>query len=180
MYNKWFNRQVVLILSLVFVASLFRLLPHPPNVTPLIAMSIFAGAFLQDKRLGFLIIFLSMFVSDIFIGFHSTMPAVYVSIFISILLGSLLQKRLGVLSVLVVTLASSIQFFLITNFAVWFLQSLYPKTMEGLILCYTAAIPFFRNALLGDIFYVGVLFGAYVLIARVFVSSSTPSSVRSN
>jgi hypothetical protein len=63
-------------------------------------------------------------------------------------------------------LASSVLFFVLTNFGVWAFDALYPKTLEGLMACYVAAIPFFRNTLLGDLSYTVVLFGGFALLER--------------
>jgi hypothetical protein len=111
-----------------------------------------------------------MFVSDIFIGFYSwpIMLSVYGSFFIASLLGEYIKNHKNVGSIAVVTLSSSIIFFLITNWAVWQFGTMYAHSWQGLLDSYLMAIPFFRNSLVGDIFYAGLLFGAYETV-RFFV-----------
>ena len=72
-------------------------------------------------------------------------------------------------------MTSSALFFLVTNFGVWAFGSLYPMTWDGLIACYVAAVPFFRNTLQGDLFYTLVLFGGFRLLERRFSGLREPS-----
>ena len=83
-------------------------------------------------------------------------------------IGFLLRDRRTPLQIAGASLAGSVLFFVVTNFGVWMLGSLYPKTLEGLVACYVAAIPFFHNTLLGDAFFTAVLFGGFVLAQRRF------------
>ncbi len=112
----------------------------------------------------------AMLVSDYFIGFYHlpVMLSVYLSFAISGLLGLWLKKHKTLNNTIGVTLFASVQFYLLTNFAVWAFGSLYPPDAQGLLASYVNALPFFRNTLLGDFFYVGVLFGAYELVTRFF------------
>ena len=159
------------VFGVIVVAAIFRLIPHPFNFTPIVAMALFGGAYVENKRLATFVVFGAMFLSDLMLGFHSTMLVVYPSLFCIILAGRILSNRrsalFGVAPILApVTVASSIFFFLTTNFGVWLLQDLYPKTLSGLGLCYVAALPFFQNAIVGDLIYTGVLFGSIVLLER--------------
>jgi len=158
--------KLLIVLAIIGVAALFRFLPHPPNFVPLTAIALFAGAYITDKRLAFLIPIGAMFISDAIIGFHSTMLFVYASLIAMVGIGMLLQNRKRVLPVAIATLSGAILFFIVTNFGVWTMGTMYPKTIDGLIACYVAAIPFFRNALTGDIVYVTLLFGSYALAHR--------------
>ena len=147
---------------LVLLAIAARFLPHPANFTPIAAVALFSGVYL-NKRFGLLLPMAAMFLSDLLIGFYSApiMISVYASFAISGLLGWWLAKHRGVVTTFGATLASSTIFFLVTNWAVWQFGTLYPTTGAGLIASYIAAIPFWRNMLLGDIFYVAILFGCY-------------------
>ena len=120
-----------------------------------------------------------MLVSDYFIGFYNpaVMASVYLSFAVSGLLGVWLRTRKNVANALGVTLFASVQFYILTNFAVWAFGTLYPKTAAGLLSSYINALPFFRNTLLGDVFYVGVLFGIYETV-RYFVSLRVPKSTK--
>jgi hypothetical protein len=147
-------------------AVLLRLIPHLPNFAPIAAMALFGGTYL-NKKYALVIPLLAMFVSDLFLGFHSTMPYVYSSFFLTGLIGLWLRSHKNWKNVLAASLGSSVLFFLVTNFGVW-ASGWYPQTLTGLTQSYLAAIPFFRNTLAGDLFYTGVFFGGYEL-AKAFL-----------
>lgn len=146
----------------IIVAIILRLLPHPPNFAPIAAIALFGGTYL-GKKYALLVPLAAMIVSDYFIGFYDLklMLAVYGSFLLIGLLGLWLKQHKSVRNITGVTLLGSILFFIITNFAVWAFSSWYPHNFTGLWQCYVLALPFFRNTLLGDLFYVSVLFGAY-------------------
>lgn len=148
-------------------AVILRLIPHPPNIAPIAAMALFGGAYL-DKRYALLIPLAALFISDFFIGFHNTMLFVYGSFLVAGLMGIWLQKHKTIPNTIGATLISSLLFFLITNFGVWLVGGLYPKTFQGLVDAYFYAIPFFRNTIIGDLFYVGLFFGSYELVLRTY------------
>lgn len=152
----------------IVAAVCLRFLPHPWNMSPLTALALFSGAFLTTRR-GITILLLILFVSDLFLGFHSLIPVTWGSFLLVIGLGKALKGRLGPTSVILASLGGSIIFFLLTNLGVYLFTSLYPKTLAGLAACFTAAIPFFRNALLGDLIYTTALFGIYALALRRMV-----------
>jgi len=160
--------RLAVVMSMVFSAAVFRLLPHPPNLTPIAAMALFGGAYFTDKRLAFLAPLAALFLSDVVLGFGfgAETLVVYASFALIVCMGFWLRKRRTLLPIAGVTLASSVQFFITTNLGVWAFSSLYPKTTEGLLACYVAAIPFFRNTLLGDGLYVALLFGGFALAER--------------
>lgn len=162
--------------SLILAAVFTRLLPHPPNVTPIMAIALFSAVYL-DRKHTFIIPLAVMFVSDCFIGFHDVIFWVYGSFLLIGFIGLWLRKHQGVAMTFGATFAGSLLFFLITNFGVWMsAQSIYTHDTTGLYQCYIAAIPFFRNALIGDVFYVGALFGSYELVKKflpaLFVAKS--------
>jgi hypothetical protein len=158
--------RLLIVLAIIGVAALFRFLPHPPNFVPLTAIALFAGAYISDKRLAFLIPIGAMFISDAIIGFHNTMLFVYAGLFAMVGIGMLLQNRKRVVPIAIAALSGAIFFFIVTNFGVWAMGTMYPKTVEGLVACYVAAIPFFRNAIAGDMVYVTLLFGSFALAQR--------------
>ncbi len=155
-------RKLILGASLIFIAALSRLLPHPPNVVPITAMALAGGVYFE-RRYALIIPMIALFVSDCIIGFHATVPFVYGCFLITGLIGMWLSnhKRIGYIAG--GTILSSIIFFVITNFGVWRTGGgwFYPKTWQGLIECYTLAIPFFRNSIAGDLVYTGILFGLF-------------------
>jgi hypothetical protein len=154
-------------LLVILVAVLLRLLPHLPNFTPIAAMALFGGAYL-NKKFVFIIPILAMFVSDIFLGFHQTMPYVYGSFILAGVIGLWLKNHKSAKNVICASLISSILFFLITNFGVW-AAGWYPKTLSGLFESYVMGIPFFKNTVFGDLIYTGLFFGGYELM-RVLAS----------
>jgi len=150
---------------LIIVAVLLRLVPHPANFAPVAALALFGGVYL-DKRWALILPLAAMLMSDIFIGFYTwqVMASVYISFALVGLIGLWVRKHKKAAVVIGATLSGSILFFLITNFAVWAFGMMYPHTLQGLITSYVAGIPFFRNTLLGDYFYVGLFFGSYELV----------------
>jgi hypothetical protein len=161
-----------LLLSLVLVGAAARLIPHPPNFTPVGALALFSGAAFVDWRMAFAVPLVAMFGSDVALGaiagdwtitFHTNMPAVYLAFIINVVLGMWLLRRRSLLRVAGVSLLGALQFFVITNFSVWALGDWYPKTPLGLLECYIAALPFFQNQVLGDLAFAGILFGSLAL-----------------
>ena len=143
---------------LVFFAILLassRLIPHPPNFTPIIASALLAPLLIKDRIFGICIPLLAMFFSDIIIGFHPYQFVVYSTLLIISLLAPMKKNfiYIGAGAIL-----SSVWFFVVTNFSVWIIWDFYPKTLEGLLLCYTLAIPFFKNTLISTILFTGILF----------------------
>jgi hypothetical protein len=166
--------RTLLALALLVLAAALRIAPHPWNFTPVGAMALFSGALLKDRRLALLFPLLTLFLGDIFIGFHKLIPIVYASFLINVAIGLWLRERRTISRISLATLAGAIQFFLITNFAVWQFLSGYPHTASGLVACYAAGIPFFWNTLAGDAVYAALLFGAYALAER-FLPALSPS-----
>ena len=149
---------------MVFIAAFVRLLPHPPNFAPIAAMALFGGAYFNKKSLAFIVPLTAMFLTDAIIGFYSYGWVVYISFALIVLLGILMLKKVSVKNVILASLTASVSFFVITNFGVWALGTLYSKTPAGLMDRYIAAIPFFQNSLIGDLFFSGVMFGVYELV----------------
>ncbi|MBW7959880.1 hypothetical protein H3C65_00075 [Patescibacteria group bacterium] len=138
-------------LLIVLLAVIARLVPHIPNFVPITGLALFSGAHFKNK-ISFLIPLAAMAISDIFLGFHNTIPYVYLSFIVIFFIGRLIKKT-SFLAVASASLISAVLFFLITNFGVWQAGSMYPKTVEGLLQCYLMGLPFFRNTVLGDLFY---------------------------
>jgi len=168
--------NLVTAILLILFAALSRILPHPANFTPIAAIALFSGVYL-NKRLAFAIPVIAMFISDLILGLHSGMLWVYGSFVIITLLAFWLKGKMSVETGLRpvsgkkigylfgTTLASSVIFFIVTNFGVW-ISGYYGLTLQGLAQCYTLAIPFFRNSVVGDFVYVALMFGVYELLSR--------------
>lgn len=152
-----------MIFIFIFIGVVARFLPHLPNMTPIGAIALFGGRYLP-KRLAIVLPLVAMVISDLYLGFHKTMPYVYGSFILTSLIGMWLRHHTSSYHVVLATLISSTLFFLITNFGVWAHTPLYSKTITGLMESYVMGLPFFRNTLIGDLFYSTVFFGGYELV----------------
>jgi len=165
------KQQTLLLGGIATVLVLFdiatRLLPHPANLTAVGAVGLFAGA-VMPRKWGIVLPVSVMAFSDIFLGFHNIMIFTWGSMMLAAGIGYLLRTKIRPMYLVFGSVAASVQFFLITNWAVWMFTPLYPKGLSGLFASYVAGIPFFRNMLLGDIGYTAVLFAVYAL-ARVAI-----------
>ena len=178
MKYKSINPRFIVVFSVILVAALLRLLPHWPNFTPIAAMALFAGTYFDRKQYAFAIPIAAMFISDLVIGLHANMPAVYLSFVITVLIGMAIRKKINVGSVMLASLSSAVIFFLITNFASWLASPFYPQTAAGLAECYVAGLMFFRdttngfsffmNDLFGTTFFSAVFYGAFYLVQMRF------------
>lgn len=178
MKYKTFTPRFIFVLSVIVVAALLRLLPHWPNFTPIAAMALFAGTYIEKKQYAFAIPLAAMFLSDIVIGFHANIPAVYLSFAITVLIGMAIRRWVTVGTVLMAAIVSSLIFFLVTNFSAWLVSPFYPQNFAGLIECYIAGLLFFRdqsqgfsffvNDILGTMFFTSVFYGAFYLAEMRF------------
>ena len=166
------TRNLLAITSIILLAVISRVIPHPPNFAPITAIALLGSVYYKNKWQSIFIPIIIMFVSDLIIGLHGTIPFVYGAFLLITLVGFWLKKHFSYKNLLIVTLLSSVSFFLITNFGVWLVYDMYPKTFSGLIEAYVMAIPFFRNTLLGDLLYTSVLFGAVELMKRYNIIST--------
>jgi hypothetical protein len=177
------------LLGAVLPAAFARLIPHPPNFAPITAMALFGAATFTDKKLALLTPILALFVSDLCIeamyrmalvaswGIYSGMWVTYSAFLFITLMGFLLRYHRTVPAITGMTLAGSAVFFVVTNSGVWAGGNLYPRTLDGLLTCYMAAIPFFQNTLLGDAVYSTALFGGFTLAERLLpVLRALPST----
>lgn len=161
------------LVSITLAAALARLLPHWWNFTPIGALALFGGAYFLRRSTAVAVPLAAMLLSDVVLGithygsvlWHSQ-PVVYACFVATVLVGMLLRNRRTIVTVPAAAIASSVLFYLVTNFSVWYRGDMYPHTAEGLAECYIAAIPFFRNGLLGDLFYSAILFGGFELAQR--------------
>ena len=163
---------LVILAVLIALGVAGRLLPHPPNFTPMAAIALFAGFIFIKRYMAVVAVISTMILCDYF-AFGSlsvswfgskSMFVVYIALLFPIVFKNFLQRKLGVLRIFGAALASSSVFFLATNFAVWAFSPMYEKTLEGLVLCYTMAIPFFQNTIAGDLIWSGVIFGTYLAL----------------
>ncbi len=152
---------LIIALTLIAFAVVSRVLPHPANFAPIAAVAIFGGALLP-RKLALTLPLVAMILSDMYLGLHPLIMFTWGSFVLIALLSSFRFKSISVLSVVGGSLGASVLFYVVTNFGVWIEGRLYAPTFSGLINCYVNALPFFRNTLLGDMVYSGMLFGVYV------------------
>ena len=164
--------------AMIVLAALSRLLPHPPNFSPIEAVALFGSAYFACRGWALLVPLLAMFASDCVLGLinggiyfeyfaNAHFLAIYASIVLSTLLGFGLRGRVNGVRVLGFSLAGSVLFFLITNAAVWATASNLAETpacYSGLLPCYVAGLPFFQWTVLGTLFYSALLFGGFALL----------------
>jgi hypothetical protein len=174
--------------GMILLAALSRLIPHPPNFAPITAIALFGAANFDRKWKAFLVPLAAMFLSDLGLealyrlglspawGLHPWMGVVYATFAVIVVMGLCLRGRTSPATVATMTLASSIVFFLVTNFAVWWLSpdapfpQGFPKSAAGLIECYTFALGWFHWTLLGDATYATALFGGFAIAERALPS----------
>lgn len=135
-----------LIILFILISVWFRLIPHLPNFTPVTSLALFSGLMLKRKWLSISIPLVAMMLSDLVLGFSSISIWVYLGFVLVTTIGWFLNK-MNIKSILL----SSLIFFIVSNFGVWMLD--YSHTFEGLIICYTLAIPFFGYSIMGDLFW---------------------------
>lgn len=149
-------------------AVLFRLVPHPWNVTPLAAMFLFSGATFRSKSKSLLVPLVALLASDYAVDlllYHGAYrwfsPFTWLGFMLIGLLGWTLRSRWNWARIGGISVAASAIFFLVSNFGVWLAWTMYPRSASGLAECYAAGLPFFGNTLAGDLFFSALMFGSY-------------------
>ena len=168
-----------LLLIILFIAVIFfgRVLPHPYNFTPLIAVTLLSSYAISNRILALLVPLMGFWLSDLFMNnvvyagyysnftiFNSGMIWTYGAIILVGLMGSSFINKISSGKVVLASLSGSTIFYIISNFGVWVLSPMYAKSVTGLIQCYTLALPFYGTSLIGDLLYSSLLFGAYQLV----------------
>ena len=139
-------------IALILILSFSRVIPHPSNFTPVLAIGIFSGFYFRQLYLSLFIVIFAMFLGDLYLGFHNTMLFTYISLAIAVTTG-LFIKKFKFSEILYTGLASSVAFFIITNFGAWLTLEMYEKNFAGLLHSYTLAIPFIHNTLISTFIY---------------------------
>lgn len=170
------SRANIPVVSLIVLTALTRLLPHWPNVTPVMAIALCAGAMFSNRLQSLLVPIIAMLISDLSLGFvlgpeyalHATQPWVYACVLATSMLGQSMQNASSLKLVLLGGSLASIGFFVVTNFAVWLHGSFYPATFEGLAACYAAGLAFYRDS--GNFLLNGML-STYAFSAAIVYGS---------
>lgn len=139
--------------------GLSRIIPHPPNFTPLLSVAVFLPQIVKRTEYTVALTLLAMFIGDLYWGLHPFMIWTYTSIVLCSLLASK-YKNLFLNSIW-----ASCIFFIVTNFGVW-AGGYYGYTFLGLVTCYIAAIPFFTNTLIGTLFYSLIFYLVHKVITK--------------
>ena len=163
MSKAYLTKKNLVITAFMLLAVLFRLFPHLPNFTPVTAIALFGGLYFSNRKMAYLVPIFIMALSDVFLGFHPISLFVYTAFLLVSFIGTQTNKP----SIYTILLGS-LSFFIVTNFGVWLIG--YPKTWTGLIECYTLALPFFRNSLLGDFFYSGLMIYGYRFVEKKYLN----------
>jgi hypothetical protein len=165
------NSRNLFILALIVLAAVLRVSGNLPyNFTPVAAIALFGGAMLSNRALGFIAPLAIMLISDLFIGFHSSMFAVYAALIGVVGIGQLVRTNPTMLRAFGGALAGAVLFFLVTNAASWLVLPQYTKDLSGLFNSYVAGVPFFRGTVMGDLLFTGIFFGSYKLAEYRFPS----------
>jgi hypothetical protein len=164
----------------ILLGAVLRVIPHPGNFAPIAAMALFGGSYLSKKQ-AMIVPIAAMVISDFFIGFDSwtSRAMVYGAFLLTAAIGMWLKNHRNVYTVADASLASSVIFFLLTNLPFVHAASLYPYTLEGTMASYVNALPFFKNTLMGDLFYTAVFFGAFELV-KAYSESKLAKRVAQN
>ena len=146
-------------ISLILILAFARLIPHPPNFTPIIAVALISGYFFKNINLSLLILLVAMLLSDLFIGFYENMIFVYASLLLITFVFHKISKKINYKNLFIYCFAGSLIFFIFSNFGVWALGSpgvldvAYERNISGLVECYILAIPFFGNTFLSTLIF---------------------------
>ncbi len=184
--TKQFN--TILAAGLIIVGVLLRIIPHPPNVTPIAAIALLGGAYIGKKYLAFLIPLAALFLSDVllnntinkvyftdspgFVLWSPYMAFTYAAFLLMVLIGIVYLKKPSFFKNILGAVGASVLFFFVSNIGVWIMPGGYPETLGGLVTCLTAGLPFFRNTLVGNVVYVIVFFSAFSYIQKVYLSKN--------
>lgn len=152
--------QLIIALALIACGVMMRFIPHVPNFAPIGAIALFGGVML-NWRLAIWLPLAAMMISDVFLGFYQGIIFTWLGFLLVAGFGMLLKNKNFIKKVALGAPVAAIIFYLVSNFGVWLTSGMYSMTLVGFVDCYVQAIPFFRTTLLGDLFFSGVLFGAY-------------------
>ncbi|MGN6195399.1 MAG: DUF6580 family putative transport protein [Ginsengibacter sp.] len=168
---------------LIVIASLYRIMPgRPYGFAPMIAMAIFGGAVIKDKKFAFLLPLIAMFVSDalyqlLYINGVGSIPGFYDGqvvnyiLFAGMTVFGFFIKNFNVKRIAIAAISAPTFYFLISNFLVWASSSPLaglgrPKTFSGLMMCYSDGLPFYPWSVASTFIFSAILFGTYYFIAR--------------
>ena len=162
------NKYLITGTMIILVLALSRLIPHPPNFTPILGMAVFSGAVINKKIIAYIIPLIAMLLSDLFLGFHAGMPVIYFSLAICVLIGTFIDSRITIFNSFLCICGGVIAFFLITNLAVWYGSGMYEFSISGLMKSYLMGLPFLQNTFISSLIYGMGAFLIYDIINKRF------------
>lgn len=171
------RKELIFGFGILALALLSRFLPHPPNFTPILAIALFGGAIFKNKKIALAIPIAAVFLSDLFLGLHESMIAVYLCLGLFMYMGMNLKKS-NSKSIAINSIAAAVIFFLVTNFSVWAFGGMYAPNLSGLMESYALAIPFFNWSLISTLLFSGVLFGAYNMFEKYSFESNKVQAIK--
>jgi len=190
---KTSKSNLIVLFILILAAALYRAWDGRPwGFAPQIAMALFAGSVSRDKRFAFLFPVLSMLISDALYqvlyaqgltpikGFYSGQWLNYLLIASITFIGFFITKS-RISHILAGSLAGAVFYFIVSNFLSWMggldiNSQPYPKTLDGFITCYTAALPFFKWSVLSTFIFNGIFFYGYYLLAKTLLKTEIQSA----
>ena len=185
------KKKLLLAIAMLVAVFLGRVMPHPYNFTPVIAITLLSSYIFKNKYVSLGLPLFALWLSDLFINnviyagyysgftfFSSGMIWTYGSILLVALLGSAMFKKMSSSKVALASISGSTIFYLISNFGVWIASPMYAKSIAGLVVCYSLALPFYASSLAGDLMYSALFFGAYHLaISKSYNLNSLKSKI---
>lgn len=171
------KKEILFGFGILVLALVSRFLPHPPNFTPILAIALFGGAIFKSKKIALAVPIVAVFLSDLVLGLHESMIAVYLCLGLFMYMGMKLERKSSK-SVATNAIAAAVIFFFVTNFTVWAFGGVYEPNLSGLILSYTLALPFFNWNMLSTLLFSGVLFGAYNLFEKYSFAEAKVQEIR--
>jgi hypothetical protein len=177
--SRALRTDVLVVASLIGLDVVARLLPHAPDFTPMAATALFAASTLRTRALAVLVPTAGMALGDAALGFYDlrVMVVVYAALTLPACVAFLPRRFCGPRLIALLLPSCSLIFFTVTNFAVWAFSPFYAPNAAGLVKCYVAALPFWRNMLAGDLLWSLVLFGLYSLAQAIHTANKEPLTV---
>ena len=168
------NSHLITGFVIILTLALSRLIPHPPNFTPILGMAVFSGAIINQKLVAYIIPLAAMFLSDLYLGFHASMPIIYFSLAVCVLIGTFIEARVSILNSFLSISLGVLVFFLITNFMVWYGSGMYESSISGLMTCYFMGLPFVQNTFISSLLYGMGAFLIYDIVNKRTDFSNNP------
>jgi hypothetical protein len=168
------RKNISIALFIIALLALSRVIPHPPNFTPVLGMAVFSGAIISKRLIAYLIPLIAMLISDLYLGFHASMPIIYFSLAVCVLIGTFIEARVSILNSFLSISLGVLVFFLITNFMVWYGSGMYESSISGLMTCYFMGLPFVQNTFISSLLYGMGAFLIYDIVNKRTVFGNNP------